>query len=276
MAGEAEAGQRGSRRRAATASGLPASLELAWGLRERPHKGPKRALSLERIVAAAVALASAEGLGAVSMSRVASELGAATMSLYRYVAAKDELLALMVDAAGGVPPEPEPGEDWRAGLSRWAWGYRARLREHPWMLRIPISGPPATPNQIRWLEDALRSMADTGLNAADKLSVVLLLSGYIRNEAALNVELTASYVATGADPDEAMASYVRLLLHVTSPERFPHLHAVLRTGELNKADEPDDEFIFGLDRVLDGVAVLVDAHTAARRSLAKRARKTSP
>src|ERR1039458_8461205 len=78
-----------------TGTGLPASIEAAWGLRERPHKGPKPTLSLERIVQAAMHIAVTEGLGAVSMSRVATELGGATMSLYRYVAAKDALLALM-------------------------------------------------------------------------------------------------------------------------------------------------------------------------------------
>src|SRR5215468_2656297 len=83
---------------------LPASVAAAWGVRDRPHKGPKPGLSLERIVAAAVQVADAEGLAAVSMSRVAAELGTAPMSLYRYVTAKDELLALMLDAAYGPAP----------------------------------------------------------------------------------------------------------------------------------------------------------------------------
>ena len=89
-----------------TESGLPASIEAAWGLRERPARGPKPGLSLERIVAAAVELAAAEGLAAVSMSRVARALGSSPMSLYRYVTAKDELLALMVDAALADTPAP--------------------------------------------------------------------------------------------------------------------------------------------------------------------------
>src|SRR6185369_13421325 len=97
-------------------NGIPNALALAWGLKERPGKGPRPGLSLDRIVAAGVKVAAAEGLGAVSMSRVASELGAATMSLYRYVPAKHELLDLMVDAAMGAPPEPDPALGWRAGL----------------------------------------------------------------------------------------------------------------------------------------------------------------
>src|SRR3954464_5495446 len=101
----------------------PASLEAAWGRRARTTRGPKPALSLERIVEAAVALAQDEGIGAVSMARGAGELGSSPMSLPRYVAAKDELLALMVDAALGPVPQPAEDEDWRAGLTRWAWGY---------------------------------------------------------------------------------------------------------------------------------------------------------
>src|SRR5260370_18893459 len=87
---------------------LPASVAGAWGVRDRPHKGPKPGLSLERIVAAAVQVADAEGLAAVSMNRVATELGTAPMSLYRYVTAKDELLALMLDAAYASPPTGPP------------------------------------------------------------------------------------------------------------------------------------------------------------------------
>src|SRR5689334_7765306 len=155
-------------------TGLPASIEQAWGVRQRPTKGPKRGLSLERIVDAAVKIAGSDGLAAVSMSRVAADLGASTMSLYRYVAAKDELLALMLDAATGAPPDvPVPGEDWRAGLARWAWAERAALHRHPWAVRVPLTGPPATPNQIAWLERGLRCLRDTGLAEGEKLGVVI-------------------------------------------------------------------------------------------------------
>ena len=108
---------------------LPESVAAAWGVRERPLRGPKPALSLPRIVAAAVRVADAEGLDAVSMGRVSAELGAAPMSLYRHVSSKEELLTLMVDAAWGEsPPLRALGEGWRAGLSRWAWTMLGGLR----------------------------------------------------------------------------------------------------------------------------------------------------
>ena len=181
------------------------------------------------------------------------------MALYRYVASKDELVALMVDAALGAPPAAEPGEDWRAGLSRWAWGCHDALRRHPWALRVPISGPPVTPNQVAWLEDGLRALGATGLSEAEKASVVLLLSGYVRNEALLTADVTAGVIATGATPDEAMFGYARLMARLTDPDRFPALNAVLAAGVFDVADDPDDEFVFGLERILDGIEALIRA-----------------
>ena len=242
---------------------LPASIAAAWGLRERPSKGPKPGLSLEKIVDAGVHLARSEGLAAVSMARVAGELGSSTMSLYRYVAAKDELLALMVDEAVGRPPPGDgPDEGWRAGLTRWSWGYHDRMREHPWALRVPISGPPITPNQVAWLEDGLWSLRDTGLSEDERGSVVLLLSGYVRNEATL----TADLVAAGFISDAAMSAYARLLATVTDSGLFPALRSLLAAGVFDSADHPDKEFEFGLERILDGIEALIRRRARGART----------
>jgi AcrR family transcriptional regulator len=236
-------------------SGLPASIEAAWGLRERTARGPKPALSLERIVAAAVDLAAAEGIEAVSMGRVARALGSSPMSLYRYVTAKDELLALMVDAAlAETPAPPTPGAGWREGLSRWAWTYHDALRRHPWVLRIPISGPPVTPNQVAWLEEGLAALRDSGLTEPEKLSVILLLSGFVRNEATLAADIAAAVAASGR---EVMPGWAHTLARVTDAERFPALHAALASEAFEQDDDMDDEFVWGLARILDGVAALI-------------------
>ncbi len=244
---------------------LPASIEAAWGVRSRPTKGPKPGLSLERIVVAAIKIALTKGLSAVSMSRVATELGSAPMSLYRYVASKDELLALMVDAALGPPlAAPSSDDGWRAALSRWAWGALAAYRRHPWTLQIPISGPPATPNQVAWLEQGLRALRGTGLTEAEKLSVVMLLAGIVRNEASLEASISAAFQASGATPEEAMSSYGRLLRRVASPERFPALCALIAAGVLDAVGGQDDEFLFGLARILDGIEVLIRTRTSGQ------------
>ncbi|MBV1855107.1 TetR/AcrR family transcriptional regulator [Catellatospora tritici] len=241
-------------------SALPPNIAAAWGLRERPGKGPKPALSLDLVVAAGIRVAKADGIGAVSMNRVATEAGVSTMALYRYVRAKDELLELMVDAAIGAPPQHDPELDWRAGLARWSWGVRASYQRNPWVLRVPISGPPATPNQLGWLDAGLRYLTDTGLTPAQQMSVILLLSGYVRNEASLGVDLQAGVLGeaetTAEDP---MAGYGRMLRLLVDPVRFPSLSQVVATGVLDQSDGLDDEFVFGLDRILDGIAVLTFA-----------------
>jgi AcrR family transcriptional regulator len=243
-------------------TGLPACIEVAWGLRERPSKGPRPGLSLQRIVDAAVKVADSEGLAAVSMSRVAADLGASPMSLYRYVAAKDELLALMVDAAGGPPPAAlAADEGWRAGLSRWARTELDFHRRHPWVTRVPISGPPVTPNQIAWLDRGLGCLRDTGLEEGEKLSVILLLTGYVRNYATLEADLAEAATASGSDPQAAASNYGRLLAKLTDAERFPALHTLIASGlfEQEGPEDPNAEFAFGLERVLDGIDALVRA-----------------
>lgn len=243
-------------------SELPASIAAAWGMRERPGKGPRPGLSLEKIVAAAVRVGAADGLGAVSMARVASELGAGTMALYRYVNSKSELLDLMVDAAFGPPPPlPETATDWRSGLSHWAWSMLAAMRAAIWAVPMPISGPPVTPNQVAWMEQGLHALRDTGLDASPKMSVILLVSGYVRTQVMMEAQLTEAMRAAGTTDQQMMLDYNRILGLVTDPHRFPELTAVVESGVMSKADHPDQEFEFGLDRILDGIATLVDTLT---------------
>lgn len=231
---------------------LPPSLELLWGLREAGSRGPRRGLTLEAIVAAGIEVARSEGVSALSMARIAKELDVGTMSLYRYVASKDELLTTMTDTALGTPPPPAAGEDWRAGLTRWAVGVRRAYQRHPWALRVPISAPPLGPNNVAWLDNALAALADTPLTEQEKLSSVLLVSGFVRNEATLSADFAA---AAGDEP--VMPGYGRLLARLTSAEELPSLHRAIASGSLDDPDDPDAEFIFGLERILDGVAVLV-------------------
>jgi AcrR family transcriptional regulator len=238
---------------------LPAAVAAAWGVRAHPGKGPKPGLSLDRIVAAAVKIASRDGLDAVSMSRVATELGASTMSLYRYVNAKDELVKLMIDKAWGPPPEDAPDDGWRAGMSRWAWGMRTALQRHPWAARVPISGLPVMPNEVAWFERALADLDDSGLAEAEKASVIMLISGYVRTLATLEADLEAAVRAAGVPPDEWMAAYPRMLAGLAGPARYPALAKFIAAGVFDRADEPDDEFIFGLERILDGIEVLVSS-----------------
>ncbi len=231
---------------------IPPGIELAWGRRQRPTRGPKPGLTLDRIVAAGMKVAMTDGIGALSMTRVATELGVGTMSLYRYVAAKDELLTLMVDSALGTPPPARADEDWRAGLTRWAVGVRDTYRRHPWALRVPISAPPLAPNNVAWLESALRALSDTPLSEQQKLSTVLLVSGFVRNAATLDLDLAA-----GAGGEDFMPAYARMLGVLIEGGDFHALADAIASGALEDEDDPDTEFEFGLERILDGVAALI-------------------
>ncbi|WP_395107134.1 TetR/AcrR family transcriptional regulator [Actinomadura sp. SCN-SB] len=245
-------------------TGLPEGIELAWGLRERPGKGPKRALTLRAVVEAAVRVGSAEGLEAVSMSRVASELGVSPMALYRYVPSKNDLLTLMMDEVFGPPPPlPDAGEHgWRAALGAWMSAMRAALAQHPWILRVPITGPPTMPNNVRWMEAGLRAMRGMGLSGGERLSALMLLSTYVRSDVTLQHDLQAAWRAASASEAEVLRGYGALLATLTDAERFPELHALLDEGVFEWAvDDPDADFAFGRERLLDGLELLV-----ARRS----------
>ncbi|MDX3064063.1 MULTISPECIES: TetR/AcrR family transcriptional regulator [Streptomyces] len=239
---------------------LPASIEAAWGLRDRPVKGPKPGLTLDRIVAAAVALAASEGLAAVSMGRVAKDLGASTMALYRYVSAKDELFLLMQEAVTGEPPPLpalEAGAGWREAISQWAAAQREMFHRNLWALRIPISGPPASPNSVAWWEQGLQALEDSGLSEGDKISVILLISGFVRNEALLMSDLAAAVEAKGIPAQEVMARWERTVKRLVDPVRHPALTRLLDTDVMSQPDDVDYEFVFGLERLLDGTEALI-------------------
>ncbi|MFC7649973.1 TetR/AcrR family transcriptional regulator [Streptosporangium lutulentum] len=165
---------------------LPRTLEVLWGRSRQRARGPAQALSLERIVATAIDLADAEGMSALSMARLAERLGCATMSLYRHVANKDELQVFMLDAAPGPPPEFDTAPaDWRAALSEWALGLLGVYHRHPWILRVAVD-PPLDPGQLAWMDAGLRTLGGTALRPHDKMSVVLLVTHYVRGEAQIS------------------------------------------------------------------------------------------
>jgi AcrR family transcriptional regulator len=239
-------------------SPVPRALQAAWGMRERPTKGPKPTLSTDRIVAAAIAVARAEGFPAVSMSRVAGELNTSAMSLYRYVANKDELAVLMMEAAVADPPAPRAqGETWRAAAERWAHAMFAMFGAEPWFLQVPIAAPPATPRQLAWMETGLAALDGTALPEAEKLSLLLLVNGYIRYEAQLRGQMTEAARAQGRTVDVVIAEFSGLMRHLVQSDRFPRLRRAIDAGAMDTPDDPASDFTFGLARVLDGVEVFL-------------------
>src|SRR5690242_13755673 len=165
---------------------LPRALEILW--RDTPPARRGRGLNRETIVAAAIELVEQEGLAALSMARLAERLGCGTMSLYRHVANKDELLTFMLSTAPDAPPTPADPSDWHGALDDWASGLWDVYHRHPWVLQTAAAGPPLDPGQLAWLDAGLAALAATGLTERDKLAAVLAVLHYVRGAAALDIE----------------------------------------------------------------------------------------
>ncbi|MFC9163780.1 TetR/AcrR family transcriptional regulator [Streptomyces fungicidicus] len=169
-------------------AGRAAEPEVIWARPERTGRGPRPAYTRADIAAAAVRIADAEGLDAVSMRRVAAELGCGTMSLYNYVPRKEDLYELMVDAAGGEHELWEPAGDWRADMVRVAHQSRALMHRHPWLPRLmsPVYG--FSPNSLRYLEHCLTCLDPLPGTYGTKLELIAMLNGivttYVSNELA--------------------------------------------------------------------------------------------
>jgi AcrR family transcriptional regulator len=237
---------------------IPRSVALLWKRASQRRRGSQPALSLDRIVEAAIEIADAEGLLALSMARLAKRLGCATMSLYRHVANKDELQVFMVDTAPGPPPVIKL-PSWRGGLERWARELRAVYYRHPWILQITAGRPPLEPGQLAWLDCGLRTLKGARFEPNDRMLVILLVLNYVRGEAQIRTGLLQTHKSTSAEERKMQEWYGRTLAKLVDAERFPALAELSAAGVFGP-DSGDSaaDFDFGLARVLDGVGAFVN------------------
>lgn len=236
---------------------LTRSLELLWGTRDRPTRGPKPVLNLAAIVAKAVEVADADGLAAVSMRRIADELGVGTMSLYRHVPGKSELLDLMLDGVAGEPFAGRTDSDaalltggWRANLEEFARGAWAQFHRHPWLLQVSQARPIMGPNEMLGTETILAAIAEIGLSSADTVAVLSTVYGYVSGMARNNVEYAQAAKNTGVSDEDWWGAQAPFLEKVIASGDYPHL---TRVSEEGAWDNRDDGFEFGLKCVLDGI-----------------------
>ncbi|WP_415646319.1 TetR/AcrR family transcriptional regulator [Stackebrandtia soli] len=242
---------------------VPAELDRLWRLSAESRLGRPAKLDVDRVVRAAIELADRDGLSGATLPKIAEALGVTKMSLYRHTGSKDELLDLMADlAVGPAPLSSAVAGEWRTGLTDWSLAQAEVFRRHTWLARLPISGPPKGPNQISWLDAALRVLRDTGLGWLAKLAVVGLLGGYVRSASQQANDMAEGRRGTGLDQDQAEREYGRALAKLVDVERFPEA-AKLFGAEIFETPvaepEPSDrDFRFGLDLILDGVATAID------------------
>ncbi|MGC9667493.1 TetR/AcrR family transcriptional regulator [Planosporangium sp. 12N6] len=243
-----------------------AVLALLWGQPATPRRGPRPTLTLAAIARAAIGIADADGLAAVTMQRVADDLGVTKMALYRYVPGKAELVALMIDIAVGEPPRFRGAAgDWRSTLDDWSRRLFVRFCRHPWALEVTVGARVMGPNELGWLEGAVAALTGTGLDGGEMLDVAVTLIGHVRNLAQQVTAISAPSggVSTGAHPgdagstgapEQAMASVLSTLVR-DRRDRFPALAAALASAAVHGSQ--DQALDFGLDRILDGVEMLI-------------------
>jgi AcrR family transcriptional regulator len=231
------------------------TVEFLWNERPRPARGPKPALTLEQITDAGIAIADAEGLAAVTMQRVAAELGYTKMSLYRYLPGKAELVAAMLERGIGPAPDLSPppsvaaaggaaAEDaardqgWRGALTRWAETLLRRYIGHGWAIEASTGPRAIGPNELAWMESALRVLP-AGLSGSERMDAVATIAGHVRS------------IAGQKGGEQQLIAAMSLVLREHA-ERFPAVAAALAD-----TTQPDQAFTFGLERILDGLEVLL-------------------
>ena len=235
---------------------LPRYLQLLWGREPGGRRGPRPALTIEEIGAAAVAIADRDGLDAVSMKSVARAVGFTTMSLYRYVDSRDELRAVMLDVALGAPDlHFAPGQGWRERITAWTRQLTERRMAHPWTVEVHQAAPPLTPNAIEWMERGLEALEGADLTSQQRLSSMLAIDGWNHNHVRQSVQM--GLVGT-PDPDGPQADYLQRIGMLVDAERFPRLvSAGPEALDDDEGDFFDEEFEHGLTLLLDGIEALI-------------------
>ncbi|GLW09659.1 TetR family transcriptional regulator [Microtetraspora sp. NBRC 13810] len=245
-----------------TGSGDPRrSVELLWGLRDGPRRGPKPRFSVPQIARAAIELADAEGLAALSMRRVADRLGVTAMSLYSYVPGKAELLDVMVDTVYAETDRTrDPASGWRDGLEAVARDNWALYLRHPWLLQVAAVGRPVLgPHMIAKYDHELSAVDGIGLADVEMDLVLGLVTNYVHGAVRAAVEAAQVEQRTGLTDEQWWEAWAPVLGKVLDEGRHP---VAARVGsaagrEYGAAYAPERSFEFGLQRLLDGIEVFV-------------------
>lgn len=230
--------------------GRPAVPEVIWARSERAGRGPKPAFSRADIAAAAVRIADADGLDAVSMRKVAAELGCGTMSLYNYVPRKEDLYELMLDTVSAGYRYPDPSGDWRADLLALAHQARAMMHRHTWMPRLmsPVYG--FSPNALRYLEYALSCLDGVDVRFGEKMELIAMVNGVVTTYTANEIATAERSRSLPWSEEQEQAARTEYLISQIMTGKYPRMAA----GFAEDPGPIDLEAVFerALARVLDG------------------------
>jgi AcrR family transcriptional regulator len=244
-------------------AGEPArTLQLLWrDPAAVPRHGPRQRLSIDAVVDAATELADAESLEAVTMRRVAQVLGVVPMTLYTYVPGKAELLDLMLDAAyARMPRTDTSGQPWRQRLAAIAAENMALFETHPWAATVSTIRPPLGPGQMAKYEHELSAFGGLGLDDITVDDCLTYLLSFVQVCARATAEAHDIQRDSAMDDGQWWAANAPLLARVFDEGAYP---TAARVGAAagaahGSAYSPGHAYDFGLQRVLDGLAALID------------------
>lgn len=222
-----------------------------WERLDRHASASRVRLTPGRIAAAGVGIADAEGIDAVTMRRLASELGVAPMAAYRYVSGRDELLELMVDFVYGELELPDGDAGWREALRTLALRIRDVLLTHPWVVRVSWCAP--TPHQLAVPESVLAALDGTGLDADTVMAVCNTVTAYVLGAVDREIGLTGMLRDRGwSSGEEARSGLASQMAWLMNTGRYPNYNRYI--GEAVRKDDVRWQFETGLDCILDGIA----------------------
>jgi AcrR family transcriptional regulator len=229
-------------------------------------RGPKQRFSVDEVLRAAIAVADEEGLPAFSMRKVADRLGLKLMSIYTYVPSRDELIGLMVDEVMGEPELPPHSGDWRERLTAVARQMWDEFHRHPWLLQVEQSRPWIGPNgSDRW-EWQLAAIEGAGFTDLEMDQTITLLGDFTAASARADVAAARTAEQSGISDAEWWAVNAPVLERLMPPEAYPISGRVGTTAgeEYNAVRDSERSFRFGLDRILDGLEVLLTSERQPR------------
>jgi AcrR family transcriptional regulator len=252
---------------------------LIWEIPEPEPRQRRAPLTRERIAAAGVAIADAEGPEAVSMRRVAAELGAGTMSLYHYIRGKDDLLALMFDRVGAeMLVAGELPDGWRDALRAISHRTRDTFRAHPWLLGT-LGRPRPTPNGVRHIEQTIAAVSRLDVEPPELRGTIALAADDFTLGYVLRERLLRQRWATGGaeDPLDEPASRA-FLERMLATENLPNLAAAREHMRASPGPAPwtSDRFEQGLEWLLDGIEAMVARQRARGRRPTSRRDRPGP
>ncbi|MEU1626586.1 TetR/AcrR family transcriptional regulator [Streptomyces sp. NPDC020096] len=225
--------------------------EVIWARPERAARGPRPGHSRAEIAAASVRVADAEGLDAVSMRRVAAEIGCGTMSLYNYVPRKEDLYELMVDAVSGEYVFPgQPSGDWRADMLAVARQTRAIMLRHPWLTRLMSQRYGLSPNALRYFDYCLWVLEGLEVDSGTKMELVGVINGVVIAWVSNELQMTDRGDTFPYGTEQEQAARTAYLMRELGGGEYPRLAEVLRTAP--PATDPDSTFERVMNRLLAG------------------------